>query len=187
MSAPDLELATLGGGCFWCMEAVFRDLIGVERVISGFAGGHVEAPSYERVCTGSTGHAEVVQIAFDPRRIPYRDLLEVFFAFHDPTTVDRQGGDVGPQYRSVVFVHSPEQERVAREIIATLEAARVFDAPIVTQVEPYRAFHPAGAHHQDYFARNGNQPYCRAVIAPKVRHLRERYRARLKDATEPRT
>ncbi len=182
MSTHHTETATLAGGCYWCMEAVFTELAGVERVVSGFAGGRVPNPSYEAVCTGATGHAEVVQVTFDPGVIGYRDLLEIFFAFHDPTTLDRQGADVGSQYRSAIFFHSPEQERVAREVIAALGAAQVFDSPIVTQVERLEAYYPAAAYHQDYYARNADQPYCRATITPKVQKLRARYRELLKGA-----
>ncbi len=183
--AQRTETATLGGGCYWCIEAVFDELLGVNEVNSGFSGGHVEQPSYEAVCSGTTGHAEVVQVAFDPDVLPYRELLEIFFAFHDPTTLDRQGADIGTQYRSVIFTHSPEQERVAREVIAALTVARVFDAPIVTQVVPFERFHEAPAYHRDYYQRNAAQPYCRATITPKIQKLRAKYRERLKSAVRP--
>jgi peptide-methionine (S)-S-oxide reductase len=169
------DYATFAGGCFWCMEAVFQPLRGVERVESGYTGGRVPNPSYERVCTGATGHAEAVRITFDPAVISYRELLRLFFAFHDPTTLDRQGVDVGTQYRSAVFFHSPEQEREARAVIAGLEAAGVFEAPIVTEVTPAPEFYPAEAYHRDYYNRNPNQAYCQATIAPKVAKLRAGY------------
>ena len=174
------EQATLGGGCFWCLEAVFERLQGVERVVSGYAGGRPGATSYEEVCTGSTGHAEVVQITFDPATIPYRDLLEVFFAFHDPTTLDRQGADVGTQYRSAVFCHDAGQRAVAEAVIAELEREHVFPAPIVTRVEDLREFLPAEAYHQGYFRNHPTQPYCAAVIAPTVAKLRQTLASRLK-------
>lgn len=178
--ASDLDHATFGGGCFWCLEAVFADLRGVERVESGYAGGHVAHPSYEAVCHGTTGHAEVVDVAFDPREISYRDLLGVFFAMHDPTTRDRQGADVGTQYRSVILTRSGEQAAIAQEVIQELEGAQVFDDPIVTEVTPLDTFYPAEAYHQQYFARNPEAPYCRVVVAPKVAKLRQAYMERLK-------
>jgi peptide-methionine (S)-S-oxide reductase len=176
------ETATLAGGCFWCLEAVFEPLQGVERVVSGYAGGAVPNPTYEQVCTGTTGHAEVVQVTFDPAVISYRELLELFFAFHDPTTPDRQGHDAGTQYRSAIFHHTPAQQAAAEAVIADLERSRTFDAPIVTQVAPLTAFYPAEAYHQGYYRGHGEQPYCRATIAPKVATLRARYAARLKGA-----
>jgi peptide-methionine (S)-S-oxide reductase len=172
-------MATFGGGCFWCLDAAFRQLRGVERVVSGYAGGKRPNPSYEQVCTGVTGHAEVVQITFDPSIVSYRDLLGVFFAIHDPTTLNRQGGDVGTQYRSVVFYQSPEQQRTAQDVIAELEREKVWDDPIVTEVAPLTAFYPAEGYHQDYFNKNPNQPYCAAVIAPKVAKMRKAYFDRL--------
>ncbi len=175
-----METATLGGGCFWCLEAALRQLAGVESVISGYSGGHVGAPSYRQVCNGDTGHAEVVKIGFDPRIIDYRTLLEAFFAIHDPTTKDRQGNDVGPQYRSVIFTHSPEQERTARALIAELTDRCVWPAPIVTEVLPAPVFWPAEDYHQDYLANNPAQPYCVAVVAPKVVKLRTAFKHRLK-------
>ena len=174
------EIATLAGGCFWCLEAVFQGLKGVERVVSGYAGGSVPNPSYEAVCTGGTGHAEVVQVTFDPALLSYRDLLDVFFAIHDPTTLNRQGADVGTQYRSAIYHHSPEQERTARAAIAEIEREGVFDAPIVTEVAPFTVFYPAEEYHQDYFRRNPGQGYCRAVIAPKVAKFRKEHLERLK-------
>lgn len=180
MSTSHHEVATLAGGCFWCLDAVFRGLKGVERVVSGYAGGTVPNPSYEAVCTGRTGHAEVVQVSFDPAVLSYRDLVEVFFGIHDPTTLNRQGADVGTQYRSAIYYHSPEQERTAREVIAALERDQVFDAPIVTEVAPATEFYPAEEYHQDYFRRNPGQGYCRAVIAPKVAKFRKAHLERLK-------
>jgi peptide-methionine (S)-S-oxide reductase len=174
------ELATLAGGCFWCLEAVYKELRGVARVVSGYAGGHVENPTYREVCDGETGHAEVVQITFDPSEVSYRELLEVFFTIHDPTTPNRQGADVGTQYRSAVFYHSPEQRETAEQVIAEMEAARVWDSPIVTEVSPLTQFYPAEDYHQDYFENNPSQPYCRAVVAPKVSKFRKLYLDRLK-------
>ena len=174
------ELATLGGGCFWCIEAAFLELRGVTHVASGYAGGHVPNPTYEQVCGKRTGHAEVVQITFDPAVISYADLLRIFFTVHDPTTPDRQGNDVGPQYRSIILTHSDEQARVAREVVAEIDAAGVWDAPIVTGVEPLTTFYSAEAEHHNYFARNPWSGYCRVVIAPKVAKLRKQFAARLK-------
>ena len=186
MSEHTTETATLAGGCFWCLEAVFEQLEGVERVVSGYAGGAVADPSYEAVCSGTTGHAEVVQITFDPSRITYREMLEIFFAFHDPTTPDAQGHDVGTQYRSAIFHHSPEQRAIATRVIADLTTAGVFDDPIVTQVAPLEAFYPAEVYHQGYYRANSAQPYCRATISPKVAKLRSHYAARLKASAAPR-
>ena len=174
------EQATFGGGCFWCLEPVFDALDGVRDVVSGYAGGHVPDPSYEDVCNGTTGHAEVVRITFDPSRIAYRDLLEVFFSIHDPTTLNRQGNDVGTQYRSAVYVHSPEQETVAREVIAALDAQRLWDRPIVTEVTRDDVFYPAEDYHQEYFERHPFQPYCLLVIRPKVAKFRKQHLDRLK-------
>jgi peptide-methionine (S)-S-oxide reductase len=174
------ETATLAGGCFWCLEAVFADLRGVERVVSGYSGGHVENPTYQEVCGETTGHAEVVQVTFDPQVASYKELLEVFFTIHDPTTLNRQGGDVGTQYRSAIFYHSPEQQETAAQVIAELDAARVWDAPIVTEVVPLEIFYPAENYHQEYYQNNANQPYCRAVIAPKVAKFRQKYLEKLK-------
>jgi peptide-methionine (S)-S-oxide reductase len=175
-----LELATLGGGCFWCLEAVFEGLKGVERVVSGYAGGRLADPSYQQVCTGTTGHAEVVQVTFDPAVISYREVLEVFFGTHDPTTLNRQGADVGTQYRSAVFYHSPEQRRVAEQTIGELNAAGVWDRPLVTEVVPFESFYPAEAYHQGYFRNNPGQGYCQAVVAPKVAKFRKHFAAKLK-------
>ncbi len=180
MAADHQEVATLAGGCFWCLEAVFLDLQGVHRVESGYAGGRAPNPTYEQVCTGTTGHAEVVQVEFDPQVITFRDLLEIFFDIHDPTTLNRQGADVGTQYRSAIFYHTPEQKAVAEKVIAELNAARVWPAAIVTEVVPFTAFYPAENYHQEYYRRNPNQPYCRAVIAPKVDKFRKHHPARLK-------
>lgn len=174
------EAATLGGGCFWCLEAVFTELQGVQHVDSGYAGGHVPNPTYEQVCTGTTGNAEVVRIAFDPRAISYRELLHVFFAIHDPTTPDRQGADVGPQYRSAIFYHSPEQKKTAEEVIDDLGRQELWPAPIVTEVKPLTAFYPAEEYHRNYFARHPGQPYCHVVIAPKVSKFRSRFGAMLR-------
>jgi peptide-methionine (S)-S-oxide reductase len=173
------ELATLGGGCFWCLEAVFKDLRGVESVVSGYAGGEVENPSYEQVCGGGTGHAEVVQIAFDPNEISFRDLLDVFFTIHDPTTRDRQGADVGPQYRSIILYHGPAQKTAAEQAIADLEAKGVWHAPIVTEIVPLETFYPGEDYHQDYYEQNPRQRYCQIVIAPKVAKFRKEHLARL--------
>ena len=175
-----LETATLGGGCFWCLEAVFERLRGVERVVSGYAGGTGPDPSYHAVCTGTTGHAEVVQVTFDPAVLSFREVLDVFFATHDPTTLNRQGPDAGTQYRSAVFYHSPEQKRVAEERIAELNAAQVWDRPIVTQVVPLEAFYPAEGYHQEYFRRNPSQPYCQAIVAPKVAKFRKQFADKLR-------
>ena len=180
MTNDGCDVATLAGGCFWCLEAAFDQLKGVERVQSGYAGGSVTDPTYEQVCTGRTGHAEVVQIRFDPGVISYHDLLEVFFVVHDPTTPNRQGTDVGTQYRSAVFYHTPEQKAEAERVIAELNGAKVWDDPIVTEVVPLEAFYPAEAYHRDYYRRNPNQGYCQVVIAPKVAKVRKRYFAKLK-------
>jgi peptide-methionine (S)-S-oxide reductase len=170
-----METATLGGGCFWCLEAVYEGMRGVDSVVSGYMGGHVEAPSYEEVCGGDTGHAEVVQVRFDPAVTTYRELLEVFFSIHDPTTLNRQGNDAGPQYRSVIFFHSPEQETAAREMIGEL------GPDVVTQVTPAAAFFPAENYHQQYFRRNGHQPYCLFVVAPKVGKFRHKFPVKVRE------
>jgi len=174
------EIATLAGGCFWCLEAVFVDLRGVEKVVSGYAGGSLPNPSYQQVCSGTTGHAEVVQLTFDPQVVSFRELLEVFFTIHDPTTLNRQGADVGTQYRSAIFYQTPEQKAMAEQVIAELNAAKLWDRPIVTEVAPLKAFYPAEEYHQDYFARNPDQGYCRLVIAPKVAKFRQQYLEKLK-------
>lgn len=175
-----MEQATLGGGCFWCLEAVFEQLNGVERVVSGYAGGSVENPSYEMVCSGTTGHAEVVNIHFDPQFISYRQLLEVFFAVHDPTTRNRQGADVGTQYRSVIYTHSAEQRATAEELITELERDMVFSAPIVTKVSNARTFYPAETYHQGYFRNNLGQGYCAFVVAPKAAAARRKFATLIK-------
>jgi len=179
MSTNGREIATLGGGCFWCLDAVFRQLRGVERVESGYAGGTTVNPSYRDVCSGTTGHAEVVQVTFDPKVISFRDLLGVFFTIHDPTTMNRQGADVGTQYRSIVLYNSPEQRSEAEQVIAELSAQHVWDDPIVTEVKALTTYYPGEQYHQDYFANNPRQPYCQAVIAPKVSKFRKAYLDRL--------
>lgn len=163
-----LETATLAGGCFWCLEAVYDQVSGVKDVVSGYTGGHVPNPTYRRVCDGNTGHAEAVQIQFDPEQISYRELLEIFFSIHDPTTLNRQGADVGTQYRSAVFYHSEEQRQVVERLVRELTEQNVFRDPIVTQIVPATTFYPAEEYHQEYFARNPYQPYCQFVVAPKV-------------------
>jgi peptide-methionine (S)-S-oxide reductase len=168
-----MDVATLGGGCFWCLEAVFQNLKGVQKVESGYAGGSLPSPTYEQVCSGRTGHAEVVQVTFDPAVISYQDLLEVFFAIHDPTTLNRQGADVGTQYRSVILFHSPEQRATAEQVMKELEAAQLWGGTIVTQLAPFETFFRAEAYHQDYFRNNPLQPYCLAVVAPKLAKFRQ--------------
>ena len=190
MSQHRTETATLAGGCFWCLEAVFERLKGVERVVSGYSGGHVPHPTYEQVCTGETGHAECVQVTFEPEVLPYRDLLRIFFAFHDPTTPNRQGPDVGTQYRSAIFWHDAAQKAVAEQVMAEFERDRAFEAPLVTELAPFTVFYPAEDYHQHYFDRNPTQGYCRVVISPKLAALRRLYSQRLKgtgrgDATWP--
>ncbi len=179
-AAHRTETATFSGGCFWSMNAIFERLKGVEKATAGFSGGSVPDPSYERVCTGTTGHAETVQITFDPTVISYRDLLRVFFALHDPTTLNRQGADVGTQYRSVIFWHTPEQRAQVEQTLAELKQKRVFRAPIVTQVLPYKEFYLAEGYHQGYYDKNSELPYCRMVIAPKVAKLHKLFGDRLK-------
>jgi peptide-methionine (S)-S-oxide reductase len=172
----------LAGGCFWCLEAIYDELRGVEDVVSGYSGGSVPNPSYEMVCTGTTGHAEVVQITFDSKVISFKQILQVFFTIHDPTTLNRQGPDMGTQYRSAIFYHSPEQKATAEQLIAELEASRVWDHPIVPKVTRFERFYPAETYHQEYFKRNPDQAYCRIVIAPKVAKFRKRYLDELKKA-----
>jgi len=174
------EIAILGGGCFWCLEAVFDRLDGVKSVESGYMGGHVENPSYQQVCGGNTGHVEVVRVTFDPAELSYRDLLEVFFTIHDPTTLDRQGNDVGTQYRSVIFYTSEEQRRTAEQVITELNAARHWPGPIVTRVKPAKQFFEAEDYHQEYYANNPNQPYCQFVVAPKVKKFQEKFAEKMK-------
>ena len=176
----EFETATLAAGCFWCVEAVFDDLIGVEDVVSGYSGGHKENPTYQEVCSETTGHAEVVQIRFDPDQLTFADLLRVYFTVHDPTTLNRQGNDVGSSYRSAIFYHSPEQKATAEEIVKEISAAAIYDNPIVTEVAAFDKFWPAEDYHQEYFANNPNQPYCAAVVAPKVAKFRQKFAARLK-------
>ena len=175
-----LETATLGAGCFWCVEAVFDDLIGVEDVVSGYSGGHTKNPTYRQVCSETTGHAEVVQVKFDPTIISYADILRVFFTVHDPTTLNRQGNDIGSSYRSAIFYHSPEQQQVAREVITEITAERLYDNPVVTEVTAANEFYSAEDYHQEYFANNPDQPYCAAVVAPKVKKFRQKFTNRLK-------
>jgi len=174
------EVATLGGGCFWCLEAIYDDLKGIERVESGYSGGTVPHPSYRQVCSGTTGHTEVVQITFDPQMISFGDILDVFFAIHDPTTLNRQGADVGTQYRSAIFYHSPEQKAVAEQMIKDLAAAHLWDAPIVTEVTPFETFYKAEDYHQEYFRNTSWQPYCQLVIAPKLAKFRQHFVTSLK-------
>lgn len=174
------EKATFGGGCFWCTEAVFAELDGVLSVVPGYCGGTTPGPTYQQVCTGKTGHAEVVQITFDPRRISYEKLLEVFFKTHDPTTLDRQGNDVGSQYRSVVFPQDAQQRERAEKAIAALNASGIWDSPIVTTIEPMSQFYPAEDYHRDYYALHGEEPYCRLVIQPKIDKFRKAFSADLK-------
>ena len=176
----NLETATLAAGCFWCVEAVFDDLKGVEDVVSGYSGGHTENPTYQQVCSETTGHAEVIQIRFDPGELSFKELLQVFFTVHDPTTLNRQGGDIGTSYRSAVFYHSDEQRNVADEVIAEINAEGIYDNRIVTEVTAFDKFWPAEDYHQEYFANNPNQPYCAAVVAPKVAKFRQKFLSRLK-------
>lgn len=176
-----MEVATLAGGCFWCTEAVFKELKGVEKVEPGYAGGTVPNPTYEQVCTGRTGHAEAVQVTFDPAITSYEELLKIFFTVHDPTTLNRQGADVGTQYRSAIFYHSDQQKSTAQQVVGEVTVAKLWNAPIVTQIEPFQAFYRAEAYHLDYFANNPRQPYCQMVIAPKVKKFREHYTEKLKN------
>jgi peptide-methionine (S)-S-oxide reductase len=174
------EVATLAGGCFWCLEAVYDQLKGVEDVVSGYSGGSMPNPSYRQVSAGSTGHAEVVQIRFDPHKISFQEILRVFFTIHDPTTLNRQGADIGTQYRSAIFYHTPEQKETAEQVIREFGDARVWDNPIVTEVAPFEVFYPAEDYHQEYYQRNPGQPYCQVVIAPKVTKFRKQYLEQLK-------
>jgi peptide-methionine (S)-S-oxide reductase len=176
----DSEITTLGGGCFWCLEAVFEQVVGVESVVSGYSGGHLDSPSYVAVCNGGSGHAEVVRIVFHPQQCSFRQILEVFFAIHDPTTSNRQGNDVGTQYRSVIFCHTDEQQREATAMIAELDSDRLWSAPIVTEVLPAPRFFAAEPYHQQYFRRNPDQGYCQVVVSPKLAKFRKRFSARLK-------
>jgi peptide-methionine (S)-S-oxide reductase len=174
------QIATLAGGCFWCLEAVFRELRGVDKVEAGYSGGHVPDPSYHQVCSGTTGHAEVVRITFDPQIISFRELLEVFFTIHDPTTLNRQGADVGTQYRSAIFYHTAAQKEIAEQVMAELNEAHLWRDPIVTDVTPFSKFYRAEDYHQEYYLNNPAQPYCRVVIEPKVAKFRKQYLAKLK-------
>ncbi len=178
--AEGQRIATFGGGCFWCTEAVFDATEGVHAAVSGYAGGQVLNPTYEAVCSGATGHAEVVQVTYDPAVISYKDLLQIFFRTHDPTTLNRQGADVGTQYRSVIYYHDDKQKGVAEEVMAALDTSGAFGGPIVTEVSPLETFYPAEAYHQDYFAQNPTQGYCRAVIAPKMEKYRKAFGDKLK-------
>jgi len=185
-AAPDhqLETITLGGGCFWCLEAVFDELDGVRSVESGYSGGSAPSPTYKQVCSGTTGHAEVIQIIFDPMKIQLADLLRIFFTLHDPTTKDRQGNDAGTQYRSIILYRGSDQERIAREVLKEIESKKVWDRPIVTEIVPFLAFYRAEDYHQQYYANNASQGYCRVVIEPKVAKLRKMFRDRLKTKSD---
>jgi peptide-methionine (S)-S-oxide reductase len=177
---PNNDVVTLGGGCFWCIEAVYVELNGVQKVVSGYAGGHVPNPTYEQVCGKMTGHAEVTQITYDPAVVTLRELLEVFFTVHDPTTLNRQGNDVGPQYRSVIYYHNDGQKEIAEQVMAEITTENIWGTPLVTELAPLDIFYPADAYHQDYYARNPYQGYCRVVIAPKVAKFRKKYLSKLK-------
>lgn len=179
-AADDKEVATLAGGCFWCLEAILNDLNGVEQVISGYTGGTVKNPSYHDVCAGTTGHAEAVQIFFNPKVISFKELLEIFFSIHDPTTINRQGADVGTQYRSAIFYHNDRQKEIAGQLIEEMQAANIWGDPIVTEVTSFRHFYPAEDYHQHYFKRNGDQPYCHVVIEPKLDNFRRLYKTKMK-------
>jgi peptide-methionine (S)-S-oxide reductase len=178
-TGQDNRIATLGGGCFWCLEAVYLEMNGVEKVESGYTGGRVANPTYKQVCSGTTGHAEVVQVTFDPDVVSFREILQVFFTIHDPTTLNRQGADVGTQYRSAIFYHSEEQKHVAEEMIRELDATTIWGSPIVTEVTPIAEFYRAEDYHQDYYARNSRQPYCQVVITPKLAKFRRTFQAKL--------
>ena len=180
MTDANQEMTTLAGGCFWCLEAVFKELRGVEKVVSGYAGGHVPNPTYEQVCSGTTGHAEVVQITFNPQEVSFKEILQVFFTIHDPTTPNQQGYDVGTQYRSAIFYHTPEQHDIAKQMIAEMNTEKIWDEPIVTEVAPLTEFYAAEAYHQDYFENNPTQMYCRAVVEPKVAKFRKYFLNKLK-------
>ncbi len=177
----DHEVATLGGGCFWCIQAVFDQVKGVSKTLCGYAGGHVPNPTYEQTCSGTTGHAEVVQITFDPNIISYKEILEIFFSVHDPTTKNRQGNDVGPQYRSIILHHDEKQKKIAEQVINELNEAKIWENSIVTEVVPLKTFYPAEEYHQQYFKKNPNQPYCQYVISPKISKFREKFVSKLKD------
>lgn len=179
-SSQGKEVVTLGGGCFWCIEAIFEELNGVVQVESGYSGGRVYDPTYEQVCAGATGHAEVVQVTFDPKIISLKEILEVFFTVHDPTTLNRQGADIGTQYRSVIFYRSEEQKAIAEQVIQEIQRAKLWNAPIVTEIVPFKAFYRAEEYHQEYYKKNPGQAYCRIVIAPKIKKFREHYKDKLK-------
>ena len=179
--ATTTESATLGGGCFWCLEAVFDGLQGVESVESGYTGGKTVNPTYQQVCNGDTGHAEVVRVTFDPQQISFKEILGVFFAIHDPTTLNRQGNDVGTQYRSAIFYHTPEQQAAAQRLIADLAAQKIFGSAIVTEVTPAQTFYVAEDYHREYFAHNGEQPYCQFIVAPKVAKFRKHFLGKLRN------
>jgi peptide-methionine (S)-S-oxide reductase len=180
MGEKNLAKATLGGGCFWCTEAVYNRVKGVAKAVPGYSGGHTKDPTYEQVCAGKTGHAEVVQVTFDPRVISYREILEIFFATHDPTTLNRQGADVGTQYRSVILYHDEDQRRIAEALIAELEEDNVYSSPIITEVKPFEVFYEAEEYHHNYYERHKRQPYCNIVIAPKIGKLLKTYQDKLK-------
>ena len=182
MSDGSREVATLAGGCFWCLEAVYEQLMGVESVVSGYTGGHVVNPTYEQVCTARTGHAEAVQVTFDPGVVSFKDILGVFFTIHDPTTLNRQGHDVGPQYRSAIFYHDEQQKAAAEETITEIESSKIWGRPIVTEVTALPEFYVAEGYHQEYYRRNAAQPYCQIVISPKVAKFRKEFTDRLKPA-----
>ncbi len=175
------EIATLGAGCFWCVESIFNELRGVRTVVSGYSGGKTENPTYADVCTGTTGHAEVINVEFDPNIISFDDILRIFFSVHDPTTKDRQGYDTGTQYRSAIFYHSKEQEEIAKRIVEEIDASDLWKDPIVTEIVPFEKFYPAEENHQDYYVNNPNQPYCRSIITPKILKFRREFADRLKD------
>jgi peptide-methionine (S)-S-oxide reductase len=180
MTEAGKEIATLAGGCFWCLEAVFDDLKGVESVESGYMGGKTADPSYEEVCSGQTGHAEVVQLTFDPKQVSFKEILEVFFVIHDPTTLNRQGNDVGTQYRSAIFYRSAEQKAAAEQVVGNIGAAKIYDDPVVTEVVPASKFYVAEDYHQEYFRRNPGQPYCAFIVRPKVAKFRKHFLEKLK-------
>lgn len=180
MANTNLETATLGAGCFWCVEAVFDDLKGVENVVSGYSGGHTKNPTYQQVCSETTGHAEVVNVEFDPNEISFKEVLQVFFTVHDPTQLNRQGNDIGSSYRSAIFYHDDVQKQVAEETIKEIETEKIYDKQFVTQIAPFDKFYSAEGYHQEYFANNPNQPYCAAVVAPKVAKFRQKFVSRLK-------
>ena len=179
-SSSGREIATIGGGCFWCMEAVFSELKGIHKVESGYSGGTTENPTYDQICTGKTGHAEVIQIIFDPKLISYNEILYIFFSIHDPTTPNRQGEDIGTQYRSVIFFHDNNQKEIAEQVIDDIENSKIFNGPIITQLEPFKEFYRAEVYHQEYYKKNPNQPYCKLAIAPKLSKIRKKYFKNLK-------